>query len=131
KAAVTVESNIPPGGASDNPAASSHIPTDVPTSVNVPPPITSVSANVPTSDVPAGVSYKGKTPMVEEDITVKERTLKQMEDDKLSEEAAKRLHVEEQANVDIQRAELERRRQQEVLASAMYYTEADWIMIMA
>ncbi|GKE50765.1 hypothetical protein Tco_1485921 [Tanacetum coccineum] len=30
-AAVTVDSNIPPGGASNNPAASSHIPTDVPT----------------------------------------------------------------------------------------------------
>ncbi|GKE28358.1 hypothetical protein Tco_1443742, partial [Tanacetum coccineum] len=31
-AVVTVDSNIPPGGASNNPAASSHIPTDVPTS---------------------------------------------------------------------------------------------------
>ncbi|GJV68101.1 synaptobrevin, longin-like domain protein [Tanacetum coccineum] len=47
-AAVIVDSNIPPGGAS-----SSHIPTDVPTGV-----------------APAGVSNKGKTPMVEEDITV-------------------------------------------------------------
>ncbi|GJU64264.1 hypothetical protein Tco_1246099 [Tanacetum coccineum] len=108
-AAVIVDSNIPPGGAS-----SSHIPTDVPTGV-----------------APAGVSNKGKTPMVEEDITVKERTLKQMEDDRLGEEAAKRLHDEEQAQVDRQRAELNRRRQQEVLASAMYYTEADWINIMA
>ncbi|GJV10413.1 hypothetical protein Tco_1351954 [Tanacetum coccineum] len=108
-AAVIVDSNIPPGGAS-----SSHIPTDVPTGV-----------------APAGVSNKGKTPMVEEDITVKERTLKQMEDDRLGEEAAKRLHDEEQAQVDRQRAELKRRRQQEVLASAMYYTEADWINIMA
>ncbi|GKD73233.1 hypothetical protein Tco_1331515 [Tanacetum coccineum] len=45
---VIVDSNIPPGGAS-----SSHIPTDVPTGV-----------------APAGVSNKGKTPMVEEDITV-------------------------------------------------------------
>ncbi|GKA85169.1 hypothetical protein Tco_0806823 [Tanacetum coccineum] len=54
-----------------------------------------------------------------------------MEDDRLGEEAAKRLHDEEQAQVDRQRAELNRRRQQEVLASAMYYTEADWINIMA
>ncbi|GJS01442.1 hypothetical protein Tco_0317950 [Tanacetum coccineum] len=38
--------------------------------------------------------------MVEEDITVKERTLKQMEDDRLGEEAAKRLHDEEQAQVE-------------------------------
>ncbi|GJR65173.1 hypothetical protein Tco_0754987 [Tanacetum coccineum] len=51
---MSVDSNIPPGGAS-----SSHIPTAVPTGV-----------------APAGVLNKGKTPMVEEeDITVKERTL--------------------------------------------------------
>ncbi|GJW62597.1 hypothetical protein Tco_0111932 [Tanacetum coccineum] len=48
-----------------------------------------IPTNVPTGVAPAGVSNKGKTPMVEEDITVKERTLKQMEDDRLSEEAAK------------------------------------------
>ncbi|GJT17503.1 ribonuclease H-like domain-containing protein [Tanacetum coccineum] len=95
-AAVIVDSNIPPGGAS-----SSHIPTDVPIGV-----------------APAGVSNKGKTLMVEEDITLKERTLKQMEDDRLGEEAAKRLHDEEQAQVDRQRAELKRRRQQEVEANA-------------
>ncbi|GJX33274.1 hypothetical protein Tco_0243129 [Tanacetum coccineum] len=97
KAAVTVESNIPPGGASTHTAASSHIPTDVHTSTSVP-------ANVPIGVAPAGVSNKGKSLMVEEDITVKERTLK---------------------------VELRRRRQQEVLDSAMYYTEADWINIMA
>ncbi|GJQ92819.1 hypothetical protein Tco_0003958 [Tanacetum coccineum] len=122
-AAVIVDSNIPPGGAS-----SSHIPTDIPpggaSSSHIP-------TDVPTGVAPAGISNKGKTPMVEEDITVKERTLKQMEDDRLGEEAAKRLHDEEQAQVDRQRAELNRRRQQEVLASAMYYTEADWINIMA
>ncbi|GJV76752.1 hypothetical protein Tco_1508336 [Tanacetum coccineum] len=64
-------------------------------------------------------------------LNLLQRTLKQMEDDRLSEEAAKRLHDEEQAQVDRQIAELNRRRQQEVLASAMYYTEADWINIMA
>nr|GFC56766.1 JmjC domain-containing protein [Tanacetum cinerariifolium] len=37
----------------------------------------------------------------------------------------------EQAHVDRQRAELQRRRQQEVFALAVYYTEADWINIMA
>ncbi|GJZ91926.1 hypothetical protein Tco_0663991 [Tanacetum coccineum] len=88
-AAVIVDYNIPPGGAS-----SLYIPTDVPTGVT-----------------PAGVSNKGKTPMVEEDITVKEKTLKQLEDDRLGEKAAKRLHDEEQAQVDRQRAELKRRRQ--------------------
>ncbi|GKG65744.1 hypothetical protein Tco_0687156, partial [Tanacetum coccineum] len=60
-----VDSNIPPGGAS-----SSHIHTDVP--IDVP-------TDVPTGVAPAGVSNKGETLMVEEDITVKERRLKQME----------------------------------------------------
>nr|GFD02372.1 hypothetical protein [Tanacetum cinerariifolium] len=44
---------------------------------------TSVHADVPTSVTPAGVSNKGKTLMVEEDITVKERTFKQMQEDRL------------------------------------------------
>nr|GEY01038.1 hypothetical protein [Tanacetum cinerariifolium] len=71
-------------------------------SANVPTGSTSVPADVSTSVAPAGVSNKSKTPMVEEDIT-----------------AAKRLHDEEQAQVERQRAELQRKRQQEVLASAI------------
>nr|GEY36333.1 aminoacyl-tRNA synthetase, class 1a, anticodon-binding [Tanacetum cinerariifolium] len=147
-AAVTVDSNILPGGASNNPAASTSIPADVSTSTNVPTRSTSVPGNVPTSanvhtgstsvpaDVPTsvapvGVSNKAKPPMVEEDITIKERIFKQMKDDRLGEQAAKRLHDDEQAQVDRQRAELHRKRQQEVLTLAMYYTEADWINIMA
>nr|GEV91876.1 hypothetical protein [Tanacetum cinerariifolium] len=130
-AAVTVDSNISPGGASNNPAASTSVPADVPTSANVPTSSTSVPADVPTSVAPAGVSNKGKTPMVEEDITINERTFKQTKDDRLGEQAAKRLHDDEQAQGDRQKAELQRRRQQEVFALAMYYTEADWITIMA
>nr|GEV06566.1 synaptobrevin, longin-like domain protein [Tanacetum cinerariifolium] len=131
-AAVTVDSHLPPGGASNNPAASTSVPADVPTgALNVPTGSTSVPTDAPTGVAPAGVSNKGKTPMVEEDITVKERTFRQMHGDILGEQATKRLHDEEQAQVDRQRAELQRRRQQKVLGSAMYYTEADWINIMA
>nr|GEU62631.1 synaptobrevin, longin-like domain protein [Tanacetum cinerariifolium] len=130
-AVVTVDSNIPPGGASDTSAASKSVPADVPTSANVLTGCTSVPADVPPSVAPAGVSNKGKSLMVEEDITVKERTFKQMKEDILGEQAAKRLHDEEHAQVDRQRAELQRRRQQDVLDSAMYYTEDDWINIMA
>nr|GEZ13481.1 synaptobrevin, longin-like domain protein [Tanacetum cinerariifolium] len=108
--AVTVDFNISPGGASANPTTSTSVPADVPTSANVPTGSTSVPADVLTSVAPAGVSNKGKSLMMEEDIPVKERTFKQMQEDIL---------------------ELQRRRQQEVLASAMYYTEADWIHIMA
>nr|GEV29343.1 JmjC domain-containing protein [Tanacetum cinerariifolium] len=113
-AAVTVDSNISPGGAFNNPTASTSVPADVSTSV-----------------APDGVLNKGKTLMVEEDITVKEWTFKQMQEDRLGEHAAKRLHDEEQAQLDRQRAELQRRRQQEVLALTMYYIKADWINIMA
>nr|GFA57697.1 synaptobrevin, longin-like domain protein [Tanacetum cinerariifolium] len=120
-----------PDGASDTPGASTSVPADVPTSANVPTGSTSVPADVPPSATPAGVSNKGKTPMVEEDIIVKERTIKQMQEDILGEQAAKRLHDKEQAQVDRQRAKLQRKRQQEVLNSVMYYTKDDWITIMA
>nr|GFB41999.1 JmjC domain-containing protein [Tanacetum cinerariifolium] len=98
-AAVTVDSNIPPGGASNNPATNTSVPADVPTSGNVPTGSTSVPADVPTSIAPTGVSNKGKTPMVEEDITIKERTFKQIKDDRLGEQPEKMLHNEEQAQV--------------------------------
>nr|GEV71700.1 hypothetical protein [Tanacetum cinerariifolium] len=125
-AAVTVNSNIPPGGASLIPAASISVPAAVPTGAStVPAGSPSVPADVPPSVSPAGVSNKGKPSMVEEDIPVKERTFKQMQEDILGEQAAKRLHDEEQPY----RAELQRQRQQEVFDSAMYYTEADWINI--
>nr|GFC96990.1 hypothetical protein [Tanacetum cinerariifolium] len=97
-------------GASAVPTGASSVPSGSP----------SVPVDVPPSVAPAGVSNKGKYPMVEEDIPVKARIFKQMQEDILGEQAAKR-----------QRAELQRRRQQEVLDSAMYYTEADWIHIMA
>nr|GEX66301.1 hypothetical protein [Tanacetum cinerariifolium] len=145
-AAVTVDSNIFPCGASSNPAASTSVPAAVPTgdsavptcastvpigASSVPTDSPSVPADVPSSVATAGVSTKTKAPMVDEDILVKARTCTQMEKDRLSEEAAKRLHDEEQAQLDRQRAELQRRRQQEVLDSAMYYNKTDWIHIMA
>nr|GEU82581.1 JmjC domain-containing protein [Tanacetum cinerariifolium] len=144
-AAVTVDSNIPSGGTSQIPAASLSVPTAgppgasnvppgtsvVPTSAStVPAGSPSVPADVPFSVAPAGVSRKGKYLMVEEGIHVKARTFKQMKEDTLGEEAAKRLYNKEQANLDRQRAELQCQRQEEVLDSAMYYTEADWLNIM-
>nr|GFC46274.1 hypothetical protein [Tanacetum cinerariifolium] len=65
-AAVTVDSNISPGGASDNPTARTSVPADVPTCA----------------------------------------MFLLMQEDKLGEQAAKRLHDEEQAQVDRQRAGL-------------------------
>nr|GEU87151.1 ribonuclease H-like domain-containing protein [Tanacetum cinerariifolium] len=117
-AAMTVDSNIPPGGASNTPATSISVPAAVPTgastvatcALSVPTGSPSVPVDVPPSITPAGLSNKGKAPMMDEYILVKKRTFKQIEEDRL---------------------ELQRRRQQEVLDLAMYYTEADWIHIMA
>nr|GEU62373.1 hypothetical protein [Tanacetum cinerariifolium] len=127
-AAVTIDSNIPPGGASHIPAASTSVPTVVPAGATVvpagaltippgastvptgaspiPPGSPSVPADVSPSVAPAGVSNKGKSLMVEKEIHVKERTFKQMLEDILGEQAAKRLHDEKQAQMDRQRAEL-------------------------
>nr|GFC78443.1 hypothetical protein [Tanacetum cinerariifolium] len=46
------------------------------------------ASNIPpgTSTIPAGVSNKGKSPMVEEDIPIQARTFKQMKEDRLGEE---------------------------------------------
>nr|GEU74153.1 hypothetical protein [Tanacetum cinerariifolium] len=103
--AVTVDSNISPGTASSNPAASTSIPAAVPTgALTVPTGASSVptdSLSVPV-DVPPSVAPAS------------------MEEDILGEEAAKRLHDEEQAQVDRQRVELQSRRQQEVLDSVVF-----------
>nr|GEW42460.1 JmjC domain-containing protein [Tanacetum cinerariifolium] len=159
-ATVTVDSNIPSGGTLQIHAASPSVPTagpsgastvlpgtsDVPPDTSDVPPGTfavppgastvpagspSIPANVPSNVAPASVSSKGKSQMVEEDIHVKAMTLKQMEEDQLGEEATKRLHDEEMAQMERQRAEVQRRRQQDVLDSAMYYNKADWLNIRA
>nr|GEV68735.1 hypothetical protein [Tanacetum cinerariifolium] len=115
-------SDVSPG-ASIAPTAASAVPAD---SLKVPPVVPADSLNVP-----AGVSSKGKSPMVEEDIPVTARTFRQMEKDRLGEEAAKRLHKEEMAHMEREREEAQRKKQQEVIESAMYYNEFEWLNIRA
>ncbi|GKE30744.1 hypothetical protein Tco_1446128 [Tanacetum coccineum] len=63
------------------------------------------------SDVPASAttgssadpSNKGKSPLLEEDPPVRERTFRQREEDRLGEEAARRLYEEEQAELERER----------------------------
>nr|GEU47904.1 ribonuclease H-like domain-containing protein [Tanacetum cinerariifolium] len=145
-AAVAVDSDIPSGSnlkiLTASPCAPTAVPlatSGVPTGASAVPPATyAVSPGasiVPPSDlaVPPGDSTvpAGKSPMVEEYIPVKARTFKQMEEDRLGDEAAKRLHDEEMAQMERERAEVQRKRQQEVLDSAMYYNEFDWLNISA
>nr|GEY71667.1 retrovirus-related Pol polyprotein from transposon TNT 1-94 [Tanacetum cinerariifolium] len=119
--------------ASDAPTGASTI---LPSALNVSTAASVVPADSPTvpadsPNVSAGVFSKGKFPMVEEDILIKARTFRQMEEDRLGEEVAKRLHEEEMAQMERERAEVQSKRQQDVLDSAMYYTESDWLTIRA
>ncbi|GKB72391.1 hypothetical protein Tco_0933803 [Tanacetum coccineum] len=146
-------------------AAASAVPTGGSHEADIPP-----SSSVPTdefaggSDVPAGAttgpsadpSNKGKSPLLEEDPPVRERTFRQREEDRLGEEAARRMYEEEQDELEREREEMQRKlkqleeerlarqmsqdfdmteaqrkRQQEVLASAANYSDAAWDIILA
>ncbi|GJV26361.1 hypothetical protein Tco_1379056 [Tanacetum coccineum] len=120
-------------------AAASAVPTGGSHEADIPP-----SSSIPSdefaggSDVPAGAttgpsadpSNKGKSPLLEEDPPVRERTFRQREEDRLGEEAARRMYEEEQAELEREREEMQRKRQQDVLNSAKYYTDSDWTDIM-
>nr|GEY36695.1 uncharacterized mitochondrial protein AtMg00810-like [Tanacetum cinerariifolium] len=113
-AAVAVDSDIPSGSTSQIPTTSPCDPTvvppgafGVPHAVPADSPKVSIAVPADSPNVPAGVSSKGKYPMVEEDIPVKARTFRQMEEDRL------------------------RKRQQKVIESAMYYNESNWLNIRA
>ncbi|GJY75842.1 hypothetical protein Tco_0480958 [Tanacetum coccineum] len=64
-----------------------------------------VSSGVSTG-TPAGTSNKGKSPIMKVDPPVKRRTFRQMEEDRLGEETAKRFFEEEHADLERQRAEI-------------------------
>ncbi|GKG19148.1 hypothetical protein Tco_0376247, partial [Tanacetum coccineum] len=68
-------------------------------------------------------SDKGKSPMVEEEPPVRERSFRQREEDRLGAEASRRLYEEEQAKQAKEREEQKQKRQKDVLESAKYYAE--------
>ncbi|GJT49289.1 hypothetical protein Tco_0975446 [Tanacetum coccineum] len=141
-AAVTVDSNIPPGGPSNDPAASSHIPSGVPTDGDFAP----AHSTSPSRD-----PFKGKG-VAEPSSPVSKRTKKQLADERLSEIEAARLEALERERFEKEKAEIARQdeiyakqleqeeemsasqretRQAKVLSSAKHYSDADWIDIMA
>ncbi|GJT21943.1 hypothetical protein Tco_0891880 [Tanacetum coccineum] len=63
-------------------------------------------------------------------FSFRERTFRQREEDRLGEEAARRLYEEERAELEREREEMQRKRQKDVLDSAKYYTDSDWTDIM-
>ncbi|GJU35513.1 hypothetical protein Tco_1183867 [Tanacetum coccineum] len=82
------------------------------------------------SDFSVDPSHKGKSPMVEEDPPIKERSFRQMEEDRLGAEAARKLYEEEQAELARVQEEMKKKRQEDVINSAKYYNDADWSDIM-
>ncbi|GJS99218.1 putative ribonuclease H-like domain-containing protein [Tanacetum coccineum] len=78
------------------------------------------------SDFSVDPSNKGKSPMVEEDPPINERSFRQMEEDRLGAEAARKLYEEEQAELSRVQEEMKKKRQEDVINSAQYYTDADW-----
>ncbi|GKB66910.1 putative ribonuclease H-like domain-containing protein, partial [Tanacetum coccineum] len=153
-AAVTVDSTKSPGGPSSNPAACSYDPTsDVPT--------TDVPTDVPSGVAPTGpstvspgsttVPTSSSIPAAEPIPARSDKTFKQLEEERLGWEAAQRLQAQELADLEKQRAESlmkdanlarqmsqdfemtedQRKRQQEVLASAANYSDAAWDIILA
>ncbi|GKE26303.1 hypothetical protein Tco_1441687 [Tanacetum coccineum] len=114
KAAATAadDSAVPTGGSNeDDIPPSSSIPSDVPAGA--------------TTDPSVDPSNKGKSPLLEEDLPVRERTFRQREEDRLGEEAARRLYEEEKAELERKKEEIKKKRQQVVMDSAKYYTDSD------
>ncbi|GKC92051.1 hypothetical protein Tco_1157493 [Tanacetum coccineum] len=120
-------------------ADTSSVPADATQATEFPPSSSiHTDAFVHGNDVPTGTasdfstdpSNKGKSPMVEEDPPIKERSFRQMEEDRLGAEAARKLYEEEQAELARVQEEMKKKRQEDVINSAKYYTDADWSDIM-
>ncbi|GKA10370.1 hypothetical protein Tco_0689803 [Tanacetum coccineum] len=109
--AVTVDSNVTPGGPSNNPAASSHIPTDAPTGGDFAP----AHSTSPSRD-------PFKLEALEREIFEKEKAEITRQDVIY----AKQLEQEEAMS-----ASQRKTRHEDVLSSAKHYSDADWIDIMA
>ncbi|GKF86567.1 hypothetical protein Tco_0254394, partial [Tanacetum coccineum] len=113
----------------DKAAATAAAASAVPTGPSIPSDEFAGGSDVPasaTTGPSADPSNKGKSPLLEEDPPVRERTFRQREEDRLGEEAARRMYEEQQDELEKEREEMQRKRQQNVLNSAKYYTDSDW-----
>ncbi|GKD66694.1 hypothetical protein Tco_1308802, partial [Tanacetum coccineum] len=110
-AVVTVDSNVTPGGPSNNPAASSHIPTDAPTGGDFAP----AHSTSPSRD-----PFKGKG-VAEPSSSVSKRTKKRQD----------AIYAKQLEQEGAMSASQRKTRQEEVLSSVKHYSDADWIDIMA
>ncbi|GJZ30851.1 hypothetical protein Tco_0575898 [Tanacetum coccineum] len=146
--------DVPSGVAPTGPSTVSPGSTTVPTSSSIPAaePIPARSGTTTaTPSSPVKDARKGKGVAVEEPTPTQDKTFKQLEEERLGWEAAQRLQAQELADLEKQRAESlmkdanlarqmsqdfemtedQRKRQQEVLASAANYSDAAWDIILA
>ncbi|GJX57251.1 hypothetical protein Tco_0287148 [Tanacetum coccineum] len=149
-----VPTHVPSGVAPTGPSTVSPGSTTVPTSSSIPAaePIPARSGTTTaTPSSPVRDARKGKGVAVEEPTPTQAKTFKQLEEERLGWEAAQRLQAQELADLEKQRAESlmqdanlarqmsqdfemtedQRKRQQEVLASAANYSDAAWDIILA
>ncbi|GKA58378.1 hypothetical protein Tco_0757566 [Tanacetum coccineum] len=149
-----VPTDVPSGVAPTGPSTVSPGSTTVPTSSSIPAaePIPARSGSTTaTPSSPVRDARKGKGVAVEEPTPTQDKTFKQLEEERLGWEAAQRLQAQELADFEKQRAESlmkdanlarqmsqdfemtedQRKRQQEVLASAANYSDAAWDIILA
>ncbi|GJX86707.1 hypothetical protein Tco_0337481 [Tanacetum coccineum] len=149
-----VPTDVPSGVAPTSPLTISPGSTTVPTSSSIPaaeqiPARSGTTTATPSS--PVIDAKKGKGVAVEEPTPTQDNTFKQLEEERLGWEAAQRLQAQELADLEKQRAESlmkdanlarqmaqdfemtedQRKRQQEVLASAGNYSDAIWDTILA
>ncbi|GJR14463.1 putative ribonuclease H-like domain-containing protein [Tanacetum coccineum] len=149
-----VPTDVPSGVAPTGPSTVSPGSTTVPTSSSVPaaetiPARSGITTATPLS--PVRDARKGKGVVIEDPTPTQDKTFKQLEEERLGWEAAQRLQAQELADLEKQRAESlmkdanlarqmaqdfeltedQRKRQQEVLASAANYSDATWDIILA
>ncbi|GJU72362.1 hypothetical protein Tco_1263767 [Tanacetum coccineum] len=151
---TNVPIDVPSGVAPTGPSTVSPDSTNVPTSSSIPAaePIPARSGTTTTTpSSPVRDARKGKGVAVEEPTPTQDKTFKQLEEERLGWEAAQRLQAQKLAYLEKQRAESlmkdanlarqmsqdfemtgdQRKRQQEVLASAANYSDAAWDIILA
>ncbi|GJV08397.1 hypothetical protein Tco_1346053 [Tanacetum coccineum] len=143
-----------PAGATTGPSTVYPSSITVPTTSSVPAaaPIPAGSSTTPESpSSPIRDAKKGKGIVVDKPSPTQHKTFKQLEEERLGWEAVERLQAQELADFEKQRAEslmkdanlarqmsqdfdmteAQRKRQQEVLASAANYSDAAWDIILA
>ncbi|GKC55369.1 hypothetical protein Tco_1078114, partial [Tanacetum coccineum] len=146
--------DVSTGVALTDPSTVSPGSTTIPTSSSVPAAETIPASSGTTTATPSSPvrdARKGKGVVVKEPTPTQDKTFKKLEEERLGWEAAQRLQAQELADFEKQRAESlmkdanlarqmsqdfemtedQRKRQQEVLASAANYSDAAWDIILA